>query len=86
MCSVHDRCHLYQFLGYVVIFKVGQAQSTPLSLVLCHFRDFCQVAEYSELVVCSSKLINIFRNEWTKLKVDWPEEGIFHLPIIYCGL
>ena len=43
---------------------MGQAQSTLLSLVLNHFKDFCQVTEDSSLVVCPLKLTIFCRNEW----------------------
>ena len=63
---------------------MGQVQSTPLSLVLGHFRDIYQVVEDSGVIdVRFSKLMTFCRNEWPTSKVDWSKERTFHMHIIY---
>lgn len=61
---------------------MGHTQSTPLGLILNHFKDFRWVAEDSDLVVCPSKLAIFYRDEGPIVKVGWPDGETFHLPTV----
>ncbi|XP_073664337.1 uncharacterized protein [Tursiops truncatus] len=61
---------------------MGQAQSTPLSLLLANFGDVKSRGHNFSLDIWRRKLITFCRSEWPTFGVGWPTEGTFCLPII----
>ena len=72
------------FILSPVFFSVimGQATSTPLSLMTDHFSDFKSRARNLSVLVKKNKLMIFCSTEWPAFDVGWPREGTFSLPII----
>uniref|UniRef100_A0A673T755 CCHC-type domain-containing protein n=1 Tax=Suricata suricatta TaxID=37032 RepID=A0A673T755_SURSU len=64
---------------------MGQNQSkasSPLSLLLSHFKEVQARGHNLSLDIRKSKLVILCRSEWPTFNVRWPPEGTFSLPII----
>ena len=61
---------------------MGQATSTPLSLMTGHFSDFKSRARNLSVLVKKNKLMIFCSTKWPAFNVSWPQEGTFSLPII----
>jgi hypothetical protein len=61
---------------------MGQAQTTPLTLFLDHFKDYKIMARSLGLVV-KDRLITFCMNEWPIFNVGWPLEGTWHMLMIF---
>lgn len=61
---------------------MGQTPSTPLGLVLSHFKDVKSRAHNLSVLVKKGKFSVLCRNEWLTFNAEWPEEGTFDLEII----
>ena len=72
------------FILSPVFFSVimGQATSTPLSLMTDHFSDFKSRARNLLVLVKKNKLMIFCSTKWPAFNVSWPQEGTFSLPII----
>ena len=70
------------FILSPVFFSVimGQATSTPLSLMTDHFSDFKSRARNLSVLVKKNKLMIFCSAEWPAFNVGWPQEGTFSLP------
>lgn len=55
---------------------MGQAQSTPLSLLLANFGDVKSRGHNLSLDIRRKKLITFCRSEWPTFGVGWPTEGL----------
>uniref|UniRef100_A0A5F9C624 CCHC-type domain-containing protein n=1 Tax=Oryctolagus cuniculus TaxID=9986 RepID=A0A5F9C624_RABIT len=62
---------------------MGQTVSTPLSLTLNHWSEVSGRAHNFSLSVKKTKWQTFCASEWPALRVDWPPEGSFHLPLIH---
>ena len=69
------------FILSPVFFSVimGQATSTPLSLMTDHFSDFKSRARNLSVLV-KNKLMIFCSAEWPAFNVSWPREETFSLP------
>ena len=72
------------FILSPVFFSVimGQATSTPLSLMTDHFSNFNSRARNLSVLVKKNKLMIFCSTEWPAFDVGWPQEETFSLPII----
>ena len=72
------------FILSPVFFSVimGQATSTPLSLITNHFSDFKSRAQDLSVLVKKNKLVIFCSSEWPTFNVGWPREGTLSLPTI----
>ncbi|XP_052048830.1 uncharacterized protein LOC127692485 [Apodemus sylvaticus] len=62
---------------------MGQAQTTPLSLFLDHFKDYKMRARSRGLAVKKKRLTGFCRKEWPTFNVGWPPEGTYYLSVIF---
>ncbi|XP_054554503.1 uncharacterized protein LOC129146414 isoform X2 [Talpa occidentalis] len=66
-------------LAFVIM---GQSPSTPLSVVLQHFKDVRSRGSDLSVNIKKSPLITFCSSEWPKFGVGWPPEGTFDLQIV----
>lgn len=62
---------------------MGQTQTTPLSIMIDHFKDVRGRANNLSVEVRKSRLQFFCSSEWPTFNVGWPPEGTFDLPTIH---
>nr|XP_020143214.1 uncharacterized protein LOC105865222 isoform X2 [Microcebus murinus] len=61
---------------------MGQAMTTPLSLVLGHFRDVRDRARNLSLEIKKGRFVTLCEAEWPLFNVGWPKEGSFDRTVV----
>ncbi|XP_076979331.1 uncharacterized protein LOC143652069 isoform X1 [Tamandua tetradactyla] len=61
---------------------MGQGVSTPLSLTLRHWSEVRERGQNLSFIVKKGKWQTFCSAEWPSFNVEWPREGVFHLPLI----
>ena len=62
---------------------MGQTQTTPLSIMIDHFKDVRGRANNLSVEVRKGRLQFFCSSEWPTFNVGWPPEGTFDLPTIH---
>ena len=62
---------------------MGQTQTTPLSIMIDHFKDVRGRANNLRMEVRKGRLQFFCSSEWPTFNVRWPPEGTFDLPTIH---
>lgn len=61
---------------------MGQKQTTPLTIIIDHFRDVRKRASNSNMEIRKDKLATLCRSEWPAFGVGWPPEGTLDRSVI----
>uniref|UniRef100_A0ABI7YSQ1 CCHC-type domain-containing protein n=1 Tax=Felis catus TaxID=9685 RepID=A0ABI7YSQ1_FELCA len=62
---------------------MGQTQTTPLSIMIDHFKDVRGRANNLSVEVRKGRWQVFYSSEWPAFNVGWPPEGTFDLPTIH---
>ncbi|XP_070264808.1 uncharacterized protein [Myotis yumanensis] len=79
-------CLCLCFFGFILwiywIDIMGQTQTTPLSIMVCHFKEVEERASNLSAEVRKDRWRAFCSREWPTFNVRWPPEGTFDLPTI----
>ena len=61
---------------------MGQTESTPLNILVNHWREVRERGENLSVVVKKGKLVTLCFSKWPTFRVAWLPIGIFNLQVI----
>lgn len=62
--------------------STGQTQTTPLSILIDHFKNVKERAHGLSLDIKKKKLVTLCEAEWPTFGVGWPREGTFDAELV----
>ena len=69
-------------LGLMTFLDMGQTESTPLNILVNHWREVRERGENLSVVVKKGKLVTLCFSEWPTFGVGWPSLRTFNLQVI----